>query len=72
MNKTKSNNIKWHELNVGDTINFRRTKEGDTLIAKVLSFRKVMAIVLCDNGQYELLELGEFNSFYSAKLALAT
>lgn len=66
----KKPNIQWHELKCGDIVKIKLSRGGDTAIIKVLSFRKVMAIVLCDNGQYELFEPGEFNSLYSAKLTL--
>jgi hypothetical protein len=61
-------NLQWHELKCGDVVEVKRTKLGKKITAEVLSFRKVMAIVLFTDGQYELFEPGEFNDFYSAKL----
>lgn len=61
-------NTQWHELNVGDVVKIKKLKESEAFNAKVLSFRKVMAITLCDTGQYELFEPKEFNEFYSALL----
>lgn len=61
-------NLQWHELRTGNTLEIKRDKFSQTLTAKVLSFRKMMAIVLCTNGEYELFEPGEFNAFYSTKL----
>ena len=46
--------LQWHELNTDNTYNAEH-KNGQPIRFKVLSFRDVKAIVIMEDGQYELL-----------------
>jgi hypothetical protein len=60
-------NIQWHELKCGDSVEILKTIDSARLLVTVLSFRKVMAIVKCEDGQLELFDPAEFNDFYRAR-----
>ena len=61
-------NVEWHELNLNDKIRFKINKEDSLIVAEVLSFRKLNAIVLCEKGGYELLSPEEFNNYYRTEV----
>ena len=61
-------NIRWHQLKVGDTVQIKMEEDSEEFHMMVLSFRKMMAITLCDTNRYELFDPEEFNSFCSAVL----